>query len=197
MLDRAYQIFLLGLAIVLLACSPSHGQDTPGFLVQIISDSPRSLDYGSGVLVDPMHILTRSGNIDSQHSYIEVRFDGQSVPAKLLVRHESLDLALLKLNRPRYEKPVEVSDFKVRSGMLVTAWGYPGLGQELKSYTGKVYKSFSVSGFRFEGKSDKGSLGGPVLVGGKLVGIQIGYFPTVGIRCINTPQIRDFLERIK
>lgn len=182
--------------------------ERPGYLVQIKVDSEwfrgKSIsDWSTGSLVDPQYVLTAKHNVEKNHQKITIGFkNGDFVEARVVARHPTLDLLLLKLNEIRYEKPLVLHPDirKVRAGQTVKVIGFPGSGWNIQvdEYEGVVNNAvitgIELAIFRFRGAADQGASGGPVLIGGHLVGVQSGTFPATGIHCVNTPSVRDFLQ---
>lgn len=189
---------------------PTDEGKPPAYLVHIATDSPAPgkgtfyTDWGSGALVDPEYVLTCSHNIELVHDQIMVTFrNGDQVEAEVFAREPVLDLCILKLKETRFETPIKVSQDVVEARQTVTAWGYPGDGtSKAASFTGKVSPAILQIGnirgawFRFSGQAGQGVSGGPVIVGGKLVGVEVGSFPVTGIRAVNTPQVRAILRKL-
>lgn len=185
------------LAVILsLFTATTYAQ--PTFLVQVDVKSPRSsimTDSISGSLVDPEYVLTNSHLIGRNYTKITVRFkNGDEVGATVAFRSLQYNLVLLQLDETRYEKPAELHEGRVDIGQTVTVWGY--VGGEAHEQTGKVLYSFDKTSFRVRGRAATGVVGGPALIGDKLVGVEQIAVPGLGIRCANTPQIRGFLENI-
>jgi hypothetical protein len=187
--------------------------ERPDYLVQIKVDSVQTVpglgrqsvsDWSTGSLVDPQYILTAKHNVEKDHKKITIGFkNGDFVEAEVVARHPTLDLLLLKLKTVRYEKTLELHPDvrRVRRGQTVKAIGFPGSGWDAKvdEYEGDVTPAIlnipgtELAMFRFRGMADQGVSGGPVLVGGYLVGVESATSP-LGILCINTHSVRDFLQ---
>ncbi len=156
--------------------------------------------------MDPRYVLTAKHNIVANPNKITVGFkNGDLVRATVHARHPTLDLLILKLDSVRYEKPLELHPDirRVRQGQTVKAIGFPGDGWDIAvdAYQGKATNGIFNIGdvelalFKFKGMADTGVSGGPVLIGGKLVGVESGTFEGFGITCVNTHPVRDFLEK--
>ena len=180
--------------LIFLGLFVSTSLAEPSYLVHITTERPRISvfkDGGSGCLVDPQYILTCSHNIEQIHSSITVRFkNGDEAGATLFKRNRIFNLALLKLDSIRYESPVILSEQKVSTGQTITVWGFSG--PQPSSVTGTIkIVGIRRAMFRFDGQGYSGS---PIIIDGKLVGVETGLFP--GIRFLNTPQLRKFLKEI-
>ncbi|MEP9373158.1 DegQ family serine endoprotease [Mesorhizobium sp. KR1-2] len=175
---------------------------------------------GSGVLVDPSGIVVTNNHVIKDADEVKVATsDGREFPSKVLLKDESLDLAVLKIegDKPFPVIPVGDSD-ALEVGDLVLAIGNPfGVGQTTTSgiVSALARSHIGVSDFGFFIQTDAAinpgnSGGGLINMTGQLVGINtaiysrsggsigIGFaIPSNMVRAVveSAKQGRDYFER--
>ncbi|XHX80899.1 MAG: glycosyl hydrolase 108 family protein [Stenomitos frigidus ULC029] len=146
------------------------------------------LELGTGVCVAPDLVLTAHHVVSSGNIKMRVPQGSgmQSVAVKLVKSDPAHDLALVQIPMPC--QPIPLGEMpKVGDPLVMTG----NSGNTLKSVTGKVLSIGETLDYTPEGK--KGDSGGPVLVGGKLVGItsRAGSGRTLAVK---TNTLRRFLN---
>ncbi|MDH6235100.1 Do/DeqQ family serine protease [Mesorhizobium soli] len=175
---------------------------------------------GSGVLVDPSGIVVTNNHVIKDADEVKVATsDGREFPSKVLLKDDSLDLAVLKIedSKPFPVIPVGDSD-ALEVGDLVLAIGNPfGVGQTTTSgiVSALARSHIGVSDFGFFIQTDAainpGNSGGALInMGGQLVGINTAIFSRSGgsigigfaipsnmVRAVveSAKQGRDYFER--
>ena len=175
---------------------------------------------GSGVLVDPSGIVVTNYHVIRDADEVKVATsDGREFPSKVLLKDDSLDLAVLKIDggKPFPAIPVGDSD-ALEVGDLVLAIGNPfGVGQTTTSgiVSALARSHIGVSDFGFFIQTDAainpGNSGGALInMTGQLVGINTAIFSSSGgsvgigfaipsnmVRAVvdSAKQGRDYFER--
>jgi Do/DeqQ family serine protease len=145
---------------------------------------------GSGVLVDPSGIVVTNFHVIRDADEVKVALsDGREFESRVLLKDESLDLAVLKIegNDPFPVVPIGDSD-ALEVGDLVLAIGNPfGLAQTTTSgiVSALARNHIGVSDFGFFIQTDAainpGNSGGALIdMGGRLVGINTAIFSRSG-----------------
>ncbi|PWJ85621.1 Do/DeqQ family serine protease [Pseudaminobacter salicylatoxidans] len=175
---------------------------------------------GSGVLVDPSGIVVTNYHVIRDADEVKVATsDGREYPSRVLLKDDSLDLAVLKIDgdKPFPVVPVGDSD-ALEVGDLVLAIGNPfGVGQTTTSgiVSALARSHIGVSDFGFFIQTDAainpGNSGGALInMTGQLVGINTAIFSRSGgsigigfaipanmVRAVvdSAKQGRDYFER--
>ncbi|MEI5679658.1 MULTISPECIES: DegQ family serine endoprotease [unclassified Mesorhizobium] len=175
---------------------------------------------GSGVLVDPSGIVVTNNHVINNADEVKVATsDGREFTSKVLLKDESLDLAVLKIDDSKPFPSIAIGDSDaLEIGDLVLAIGNPfGVGQTTTSgiVSALARSHIGVSDFGFFIQTDAAinpgnSGGGLINMTGQLVGINtaiysrsggsigIGFaIPSNMVRAVveSAKQGRDYFER--
>jgi Do/DeqQ family serine protease len=145
---------------------------------------------GSGVLVDPSGLVVTNFHVIRDADEVKVATsDGREFESKLLLKDESLDLAVLKIDAKEPFPSVTIGDSDaLQVGDLVLAIGNPfGVGQTTTSgiVSALARSHIGVSDFGFFIQTDAainpGNSGGAlVTMGGQLIGINTAIYSRSG-----------------
>ena len=145
---------------------------------------------GSGVLVDPSGLIVTNFHVIRDADEVKVATsDGREFESKLLLKDESLDLAVLKIDAKEAFPSVAIGDSDaLQVGDLVLAIGNPfGVGQTTTSgiVSALARSHIGVSDFGFFIQTDAainpGNSGGAlVTMGGQLIGINTAIYSRSG-----------------
>lgn len=145
---------------------------------------------GSGVLVDPTGIVVTNFHVVKDADEVKVATsDGREFTSKVLLKDETLDLAVLKIDSDKPFPVVPIGDSDaLEVGDLVLAIGNPfGVGQTTTSgiVSGLARSHIGVSDFGFFIQTDAainpGNSGGALInMGGQLVGINTAIYSRSG-----------------
>jgi len=164
---------------------------------------------GSGVLVDPSGIVVTNFHVIRDADEVRVALsDGREFESEVLLKDESLDLAVLKINGSEAFPVVPIGDSDaLEVGDLVLAIGNPfGVGQTTTSgiVSALARNHIGVSDFGFFIQTDAainpGNSGGALIdMAGRLVGINTAIFSrsggSIGIGfAIPSNMVRAFVE---
>jgi Do/DeqQ family serine protease len=145
---------------------------------------------GSGVIADSSGIIVTNNHVIRDAETVKVALsDGREFESKVLLKDESTDLAILKIDagEPLPSLPLADSD-KVEVGDLVLAIGNPfGVGQTVTSgiVSAQARTRVGISDFDFFIQTDAainpGNSGGALIdMSGKLIGINTAIFSRSG-----------------
>jgi Do/DeqQ family serine protease len=145
---------------------------------------------GSGVIIDPTGIIVTNNHVIRDADMVKVALsDGREFESKVLLKDESTDLAILKIDagEPLPALPLGDSD-KVEVGDLVLAIGNPfGVGQTVTSgiVSAQARTRVGISDFDFFIQTDAainpGNSGGALIgMDGRLIGINTAIFSRSG-----------------
>ena len=145
---------------------------------------------GSGVIADASGIIVTNNHVIRNADSVKVALsDGREFESKVLLKDESTDLAILKIDagEPLPALPLADSD-KVEVGDLVLAIGNPfGVGQTVTSgiVSAQARTRVGISDFDFFIQTDAainpGNSGGALIdMSGKLIGINTAIFSRSG-----------------
>jgi Do/DeqQ family serine protease len=145
---------------------------------------------GSGVLVDPSGLVVTNFHVIRNADDVKVALsDGREFESTTLLKDESLDLAVLKIEASEEFPVVEIGDSDaLEVGDLVLAIGNPfGVGQTTTSgiVSGLARSHIGISDFGFFIQTDAainpGNSGGALInMAGQLVGINTAIFSQTG-----------------
>jgi Do/DeqQ family serine protease len=145
---------------------------------------------GSGVLVDPSGMVVTNFHVIQNADTVRVATaDGREFESKLLLKDESLDLAVLKIESPEPFPVIAVGNSDaLEVGDLVLAIGDPfGVGQTTTSgiVSALARSNIGISDFGFFIQTDAainpGNSGGALInMGGELVGINSSIYSRSG-----------------
>ena len=145
---------------------------------------------GSGVLVDPSGLVVTNYHVIRDADEMKVATpDGREFESKLLLKDESLDLAVLKIESKDPFPAVTIGDSDaLEVGDLVLAIGNPfGVGQTTTSgiVSALARSHIGISDFGFFIQTDAainpGNSGGPLVnMSGQLIGINTAIFSRSG-----------------
>ena len=146
---------------------------------------------GSGVIVDPSGVIVTNNHVVGDATDIKVALsDGRELPAKILLKDERTDLAILKIDNGGKEFPVlDIGNSDaLEVGDLVLAVGDPfGVGQTVTSgiVSAVARTNLGINDFGFFIQTDAainpGNSGGALVdMDGKLVGINTAIFSRSG-----------------
>ncbi len=174
---------------------------------------PRAqLSLGSGVLVDPSGIVVTNFHVIKDADEVKIATsDGREFASKVLLKDETVDLAVLKIEGDKPFPVVEIGDSDaLEVGDLVLAIGNPfGVGQTTTSgiVSGLARSHIGVtdSGFfiQTDAAINPGNSGGALInMGGQLVGINTAIFSrsggSIGIGfAIPSNMVHAFVEAAK
>ena len=153
--------------------------------------APRAQNsLGSGVLVDPSGVVVTNFHVIRDADEVKVALaDGREFTSKVLLKDESLDLAILKIDSPEPFPVLPIGDSDaLQIGDLVLAIGNPfGVGQTTTSgiVSALARSHVGVSDFGFFIQTDAainpGNSGGALInMAGQLVGINTAIFSRSG-----------------
>ncbi|THF58297.1 DegQ family serine endoprotease [Ollibium composti] len=167
---------------------------------------------GSGVLVDPSGIIVTNFHVIKGADEVKVATsDGREFTSKILLKDETLDLAVLKIesDKPFPTVPIGDSD-ALQVGDLVLAIGNPfGVGQTttsgIVSALARTHIGISDSGFfiQTDAAINPGNSGGALInMAGQLIGINTAIFSrsggSIGIGfAIPSNMVHAFVEAAK
>ena len=167
---------------------------------------------GSGVLVDPSGIIVTNFHVVKNADEVKVATsDGREFASKILLKDETLDLAVLKIesDKPFPVVPIGDSD-ALQVGDLVLAIGNPfGVGQTttsgIVSALARSHIGVSDSGYfiQTDAAINPGNSGGALInMGGQLIGINTAIYSrsggSIGIGfAIPSNMVRAFAEAAK
>ncbi|WP_370631875.1 DegQ family serine endoprotease [Phyllobacterium lublinensis] len=145
---------------------------------------------GSGVIADASGIIVTNNHVIRDADTVKIALaDGREFESKVLLKDESTDLAILKIDagEPLPALPLADSD-KVEVGDLVLAIGNPfGVGQTVTSgiVSAQARTRVGISDFDFFIQTDAainpGNSGGALIdTGGNLIGINTAIFSRSG-----------------
>ncbi len=145
---------------------------------------------GSGVLVDPSGVVVTNFHVIRNADEVKVALaDGREFTSKVLLKDESLDLAILKIDSPEPFPVLPIGDSDaLQIGDLVLAIGNPfGVGQTTTSgiVSALARSHVGVTDFGFFIQTDAainpGNSGGALInMAGQLVGINTSIFSRSG-----------------
>jgi Do/DeqQ family serine protease len=167
---------------------------------------------GSGVLVDPTGIIVTNFHVIKDADEVKVAMsDGREFNSKVLLKDETLDLAVLKIDSDKPFPVIAIGDSDaLQVGDLVLAIGNPfGVGQTttsgIVSALARSHIGISDSGFfiQTDAAINPGNSGGGLInMGGQLVGINTAIYSrsggSIGIGfAIPSNMVRAFVEAAK
>jgi Do/DeqQ family serine protease len=167
---------------------------------------------GSGVLVDPSGIVVTNFHVIKDADEVKVATsDGREFTSKVLLKDETLDLAVLKIDSDKPFPVIDIGDSDaLEVGDLVLAIGNPfGVGQTttsgIVSALARSHIGISDSGFfiQTDAAINPGNSGGALInMGGQLVGINTAIFSrsggSIGIGfAIPSNMVRAFVDAAK
>jgi Do/DeqQ family serine protease len=174
---------------------------------------PRSQSsLGSGVLVDEAGFIVTNFHVIKDADEVKVAMsDGREFSSKVLLKDESLDLAVLKIESDKPFPTIAIGDSDaLQVGDLVLAIGNPfGVGQTttsgIVSALARSHIGISDSGFfiQTDAAINPGNSGGGLInMGGQLVGINTAIYSrsggSIGIGfAIPSNMVRAFVEAAK
>ena len=145
---------------------------------------------GSGVIVDPSGIVVTNYHVIGDADQVKVALsDGREFDSKTVLKDQSLDLAILKIEAPQPFPVVQIGDSDaLEVGDLVLAIGNPfGVGQTTTSgiISALARSHIGISDFGFFIQTDAAinpgnSGGGLINMQGELVGINTAIFSQSG-----------------
>ncbi|WP_269933473.1 DegQ family serine endoprotease [Aminobacter sp. HY435] len=145
---------------------------------------------GSGVLVDPSGIVVTNNHVVQDADQIKVALsDGREFNSKVLLKDDTLDLAVLKIDSDKPFQSIAIADSDaLEVGDLVLAIGNPfGVGQTttsgIVSALARTHIGVSDSGFfiQTDAAINPGNSGGALInMGGQMVGINTAIFSRTG-----------------
>jgi Do/DeqQ family serine protease len=145
---------------------------------------------GSGVIVDPSGLVVTNNHVIANADEMKVALsDGREFQSKVLLKDESLDIAVLKIDAPEPFPVVPIGDSDaLEVGDLVLAIGNPfGVGQTTTSgiVSALARSHIGVSDFGFFIQTDAainpGNSGGALInMGGQLIGINTAIYSRSG-----------------
>ncbi|SDN77263.1 DegQ family serine endoprotease [Phyllobacterium sp. TAF24] len=145
---------------------------------------------GSGVIVDPTGIVVTNNHVIRDAETVKIALsDGREFESRVLLKDESTDLAILKIDANEQFPVLQLADSdKVEVGDLVLAIGNPfGVGQTVTSgiVSAQARTRVGISDFDFFIQTDAainpGNSGGALIgMDGKLVGINTAIFSRSG-----------------
>jgi Do/DeqQ family serine protease len=167
---------------------------------------------GSGVLVDASGIVVTNFHVIKDADQVKVATsDGREFTSKVLLKDETLDLAVLKIDSDKPFPVIDIGDSDaLEVGDLVLAIGNPfGVGQTttsgIVSALARSHIGISDSGFfiQTDAAINPGNSGGALInMGGQLVGINTAIFSrsggSIGIGfAIPSNMVRAFVDAAK
>ena len=167
---------------------------------------------GSGVLVDPSGIVVTNFHVIKDADEVKVAMsDGREFTSKVLLKDETLDLAVLKIESDKPFPVIAIGDSDaLQVGDLVLAIGNPfGVGQTttsgIVSALARSHIGISDSGFfiQTDAAINPGNSGGGLInMAGQLVGINTAIYSrsggSIGIGfAIPSNMVRAFVEAAK
>ncbi|WP_378951712.1 DegQ family serine endoprotease [Mesorhizobium sp. ANAO-SY3R2] len=145
---------------------------------------------GSGVLVDPSGIVVTNNHVVQDADQVKVALsDGREFTSKVLLKDDTLDLAVLKIDSDKPFPTIAIGDSDaLEVGDLVLAIGNPfGVGQTttsgIVSALARTHIGVSDSSFfiQTDAAINPGNSGGALInMGGQLVGINTAIFSRTG-----------------
>ncbi len=187
--------------------------DDPFFEQFFGHSSPRQRSsLGSGVLVDPVGFIVTNNHVVQDSDQVKVALsDGREFTSRVLLKDETLDLAVLKIDSDKPFPTITIGDSDaLQVGDLVLAIGNPfGVGQTttsgIVSALARTHIGVSDSGFfiQTDAAINPGNSGGALInMGSQLVGINTAIFSrsggSIGIGfAIPSNMVRAFTEAAK
>jgi len=163
----------------------SYPQQLPQTICRIRIDERNSLiGYGSGVLIDPEHILTCEHLFDGAIASIQARFaygPDELVRCELVAIDKLQDLALLKV--PKQDRPFcRIAPRAPQKGdeVVLCGWGGEGKYRELFTRCLGYEQMGEVALMKVAGNPRQGDSGGPVLFNGCVCSINSFGSPASG-----------------
>ena len=172
----------------------------------------RAQSLGSGVMVDPSGIVVTNNHVIRDADEVKVALsDGREFTSKILLKDETLDLAVLKIESDKPFPTIAIGDSDaIEVGDLVLAIGNPfGVGQTttsgIVSALARTHIGINDSGFfiQTDAAINPGNSGGALInMGGQLVGINTAIFSrsggSIGIGfAIPSNMVRAFVDSAK
>ncbi|WP_099866877.1 DegQ family serine endoprotease [Pararhizobium haloflavum] len=152
--------------------------------------SQRQSSLGSGVVIDPSGIVITNNHVIDGADEIRVAFsDGREYASEVVLKDETVDLAVLKIEAEETFQSVPVGDSDaVEVGDLVLAIGNPfGVGQTVTSgiVSALARNQVGISDFGFFIQTDAainpGNSGGALIdMDGRLIGVNTAIFSRSG-----------------
>lgn len=167
---------------------------------------------GSGVLVDPTGVVVTNFHVVKNADQVKVAMaDGREFDSKVLLKDETLDLAVLKISSDKPFPVIAIGDSDaLEVGDLLLAIGNPfGVGQTttsgIVSALARSHIGVSDSGFfiQTDAAINPGNSGGALInMGGQLVGINTAIYSrsggSIGIGfAIPSNMVRAFVDAAK
>ncbi|TGP52601.1 DegQ family serine endoprotease [bacterium M00.F.Ca.ET.159.01.1.1] len=167
---------------------------------------------GSGVLVDPSGVIVTNYHVIKDADEVKVATaDGREFPSKVMLKDETLDLAVLKISADKPFPVIAIGDSDaLEVGDLVLAIGNPfGVGQTttsgIVSALARSHIGVSDSGYfvQTDAAINPGNSGGALInMGGQLVGINTAIYSrsggSIGIGfAIPSNMVRAFADAAK
>lgn len=154
--------------------SESIGSPPPPAVVRVYVLEKDARSSGSGTLVTPDTIITCNHVVkDRSKDDVEVMFGNWDVViGKVIKVDANYDLALIKLNAPRTEKPMALASCQLGDEVAINGFGYgPYLEQTGKYEEQDTTKKWCI----VKGaQARSGDSGGPVTKDGEIVGVLWG-----------------------
>ncbi len=154
-------------------------------LVYVLNE-PRGSGAGlvwrqDGIIVTNHHVIAgETGYIPGGQKLSVVFSDGRRFPAKVLARHDEVDLAILKIDADRLPVALIADSRALQVGQLVFAFGHPwgqpwvvtgGIVSALQTVQTRAGKTFPI--IRSDALLAPGNSGGPLVnAAGGVVGIN-------------------------
>ena len=165
---------------------PFAEQDPFGLYERFFGTLPRDIirrSLGSGIIWDKSGIIVTNDHVIENATKIKVKLiNGKEYLATVIGRDTTSDIAVIKIPKLKYLKPVELgSSNKLQVGEWIVAIGNPfGLGHTITTgiVSAKGRQSLEDSGFftyiQTNASINPGNSGGPLLtLKGKVVGINV------------------------
>lgn len=159
-------------------CSGVVAKTKPSIAFIIVKNSDDSYGTGSGFVFAKENILVTCNHVVKDSVIILIKFPDatEHIPAKIVIRDEEHDLALLKFEDTSRKPLLAGNPDKVIEGMPIIFSGYPLSMENLTTHQGVISAiskdATGVSTFLLDGTVNSGNSGCPLMnMEGEIIGV--------------------------